>query len=189
VAKIGDWVVGTGSKNSPKGDLSGKVVYAMKITDKMEMSKYDEYVRKFLPWKIPDWRNEEYAKRVGDAIYDFSSKSPKLRTGVHKEKNRETDLGGLYALLSKHFYYFGDQPVPLPPSLMGIVRQGQGHRSRSNVAFVDQFIDWIENLGKPRNETIGKPQLILSASDESGECARIRRSCAIADEEITDQEE
>ncbi len=37
VAKEGDWVVGTGSVNSPAGDASGKVVYAMRVTQKMTM--------------------------------------------------------------------------------------------------------------------------------------------------------
>jgi len=47
IASIGDWVAGTGSKNVKEhGDLSKKLVYAMKITDKMTLKEYDEYCKK-----------------------------------------------------------------------------------------------------------------------------------------------
>lgn len=42
VAKVGDWVVATGSKNAPgKRDLSGKVVYLMRVSLVMTMREYD----------------------------------------------------------------------------------------------------------------------------------------------------
>src|SRR6266567_355065 len=40
VANIGDWIVGTGSVNSPIRDISGKVVYAMRVTQKKTMGEY-----------------------------------------------------------------------------------------------------------------------------------------------------
>src|SRR5215472_8962351 len=52
-AKVGDWIVGTGSVNSPIGDISGKVVYAMLVTEKMTMKEYDQFTRVGLPGKIP----------------------------------------------------------------------------------------------------------------------------------------
>lgn len=33
VARVGDWVVGTGSSHSPIGDVAGAVVYAMQVTE------------------------------------------------------------------------------------------------------------------------------------------------------------
>ncbi len=42
-AKIGDWVVGTGSAASPVGDVTGKVVYAILVTQKMTMEDYDRF--------------------------------------------------------------------------------------------------------------------------------------------------
>ena len=30
-AQVGDWVAGLGSKNAPSGDLSGRLVYAMRV--------------------------------------------------------------------------------------------------------------------------------------------------------------
>jgi len=41
VAKVGDWVAGLGSKNAPSGDLSGRLVYAMKVEEVIPLSEYD----------------------------------------------------------------------------------------------------------------------------------------------------
>jgi hypothetical protein len=42
-AQVGDWILGLGSANSPIGDVSDAVDYAMKVTEKMTLQKYDEY--------------------------------------------------------------------------------------------------------------------------------------------------
>jgi len=162
-SKVGDWVVGLGAKDTPIGDVSGKVVYAMRITEKITMKEYDTYCKEKYPAKIPDWDSEEYIKRIGDCIYDFSNPSnPKIRKSVHTEKNMKRDLGGEYALLSNDFYYFGDQPKPLPNNLKGIRNQGQGHRSKSNNDYVDDFIDWITTQKKGINGEPQKKKAILS---------------------------
>ena len=41
VAQVGDWVVGTGSKRSPIGDIGGQVVYAMCVSQVLTMREYD----------------------------------------------------------------------------------------------------------------------------------------------------
>jgi hypothetical protein len=154
-AKVGDWVVGTGAKGTVVGplngkrryaDMSGKVVYAMRVTEKMEMRSYDLYTREQLPEKIPDWFSTDERRRLGDSIYDFSEYPPRVRPGVHMEKAREHDLGGRYALLSRYFFYFGDNAVPLPEHLLHIVKQGQGHRSTSNARFLGPFEEWLYGL-------------------------------------------
>jgi hypothetical protein len=77
-AEIGDWVIGTGSKNSKINDgntydLSDSVVYAMKITDKKSLADYDQFCREKLQNKIPNWFDRDWRKRMGDCIYDFSN--------------------------------------------------------------------------------------------------------------------
>ncbi|HEX8682569.1 MAG TPA: hypothetical protein VF707_09670, partial [Ardenticatenaceae bacterium] len=161
VAQIGDWIVGTGSKNSPIGDVSGRVVYAMKVTRKMRMEEYDDFTVSNLPMKIPDWRNKDVRRRLGDSIYDFSVYPPKLRRSVHIEANRARDLGGTFALLSDYFYYFGDDPALLPLELLPVVKQGQGHRSGANAVYVQGFVEWINGLGYEPNILHGQPQLQL----------------------------
>lgn len=159
-ADIGDWIVGLGSTNSPIGDISDYVVYAMQVTEKMSLEDYDIYCKEFLQNKIPNKRSRDYRLRVGDCIYDYSSKPfPKLRSSVHTEENRNTDLGGKFALLSKNFYYFGNEPVKLPKDLHPIIHRTQGYKSNSNFPYIKKFITWIENLGYGKNKLFGDPQL------------------------------
>ncbi len=180
VTEVGDWVVGTGSKSTPIGDVSAKVVYAMRVDEKMTMSEYDTYTKAHLRGKIPDWSHRERRRRLGDSIYDFSQDPPVQRPGVHLPANQKTDLGGLHVLLSRHWYYFGDQPVPLPSALVPIVKQGQGHKSRANAPYVASFVEWIDNLGVPANTLSGAPQLDLFGLGAA--CAEPRRHSDEADE-------
>ncbi len=145
-ARIGDWVVGTGSVDSPIGDISGKVVYAMRVTGKMTMRGYDQFTSSELPNKIPQMDHTDPRRWYGDSIYDFSTFPPPLRPSVHGEGNRSTDLHGSFALLSDHFFYFGDQPIALPEALLGIVKQGQSHRSDENDKYFDDFVRWIDGI-------------------------------------------
>ncbi|MFB6248367.1 MAG: hypothetical protein ABEL97_07345 [Salinibacter sp.] len=157
-AEVGDWVVGTGSAGSPVGDIRGQVVHAMRVSAKLPMAGYDDWARRQLPVKVPGGDSPSPLSRVGDAIYDFSESPPRLRRGsVHCEGDRERDLGGRFALLSEHFYYFGAQPRPLPEPLRPIVKEGQGHRSSLNDEYVEDFIEWIEGLGAEPNRLHGRP--------------------------------
>ena len=158
IANIGDWVVGTGSLNSPIGDSSGKVVYAMQVTHKMTMEEYDSFTQSKLPHKIPLMGSADLRRHFGDSIYGFSDQAPSLRPSVHSNENQITDLRGRWVLLSSHFFYFGDKPVALPEALLRIVKQGQGHRSIANAPYVDDFIRWIHSLGYQPGELIGQPQ-------------------------------
>lgn len=182
-ACTGDWVVGTGSKRSPIGDVSGQLVYAMRVTDRLSMAEYDSFTRAKLPQKIPDRLNADPRRRVGDSIYDFQGGGePHLRPSVHNAKNRDTDLGGKYVLLSTDFFYFGDRPVVLPHSLMPIVKQGQGHRSRSNGPHLDAFVAWIRGLGHPSGKLLGDPQMNV----DGDACAVARCAEAEEDERLGD---
>lgn len=174
-ASEGDWVVGLGSVNSSKGDLSSSVIYAMKVADVMSIEKYDEFCQKQLGGKVPDSTNNDFKRRVGDCIYDFGNPTrPTIRKGVHDEGNRATDLGGKNALLSTHFYYFGDQPILLPEELHPIIHRTQGHKSKANENLIKPFITWIEGAGLNPNQLYGEPQLkeeILKRPDCKGLCA------------------
>lgn len=161
VAQVGDWVVGTGSVNSPIGDIGKTLVYAMRISQKMTLQEYDAYAQKYCPNKIPKWFDRDIYQRLGDAIYDYSSNPPILRPSVHTENNRKRDLSGKYALISDYFFYFGDKPLLLPEDLCQIAPQQQGHRSRLNAQYVDNFIDWISSLEFTPNQIHGKPQYPL----------------------------
>ncbi|RZS93861.1 hypothetical protein [Aquimarina brevivitae] len=166
VAEIGDWVVGLGSKNVNGKDYSGKVVYAMKITDVKTLKEYDEYCKTYLPKKIPNITHSDFRRRLGDCIYDYSNKEVLQRAGVHNKNNIKTDLGGKNVLLSTHYYYFGDQAIDLKSNLKPIIHQVQGHKSNANNPYMKDFIDWIETIDKSAMLN-AKPQLEIDFSDHN----------------------
>jgi len=176
LAQLGDWVVGLGAASSPMGDMSGHVVYAMRITQLMTLREYDVFCGSNLPGKIPKWASRDYKKRVGDCIYSFSDVGgPTLRPSVHDESNRRVDLGGMNALLSDYFYYFGDRPRELPKHLSPIIHPRQGHKSRANAQYAGAFVEWIEGLDLKPNELYGEPQRkreIMANSESAAACSR-----------------
>jgi hypothetical protein len=178
-AQVGDWIVGTGSMHARVDDkrtqdMSGRIVYAMKVTDKMTMADYDAYTKAELPEKIPDWSSQDPRRRLGDSIYDHSTNSPTQRRGVHKKANEKTDLSGEYALLSTHFYYFGDKAIPLDDRLQKIAQNCQGHRRQINNDYFDDFITWVRGFGYKRGR-VGEPLYDLFTSKSGcGGCAAER---------------
>jgi hypothetical protein len=175
-ASIGDWVIATGAKNVPNhGDLSNRLVYAMKVTNKLTLEEYDNFCRLYFPEKIPDWNNEDFRRRLGDCIYDYSVGEPSQRKCVHNMGNMETDLSGEYALLSGHFYYFGNKPVELPENLLSIVHQTQGHKSRANDVYKEEFLQWLDSKEFELNKLYGFPQLDTFKDDDCrSKCAEYR---------------
>ena len=143
----------------------------MKVTNIMTMEKYDKYCIKNLAGKLPDWNNKDYRRRVGDSIYDFSaSNAPILRESVHNESNLETDLKGENALLSDHFWYFGNKPVQLPAIIRDIAHPHPGHKSKANTSYVSEFVEWIELQEKEQAVPALKDEIMKSV-DSRGKCA------------------
>ena len=126
------------------------------------MREYDAWAQEYRPEKIPDRRSSDPKRRAGDALYDFTEDPPLVREGgAHTIDHREHDLSGEYALLSEHFFYFGNQPVALPEHLLGIVKLGPGHRSRENAPYLEPFVEWLAGLALQPNHLYGKPQKML----------------------------
>jgi hypothetical protein len=74
-AEVGDWIIGTGAKNtrlkSGIKDFVDSVVYAMKVTDIKILKDYDKYCRQQLRNKIPDTLAVDWRLHMGDCIYEY----------------------------------------------------------------------------------------------------------------------
>src|SRR5271157_5772345 len=102
VAQEGDWVAGLGSRDAPSGDLSGRLVYAMRVEAVLSLKEYDKQASANWPHRIPDVRSLDLSDRLGDCIYDYAQGgAPKQRPGVHGPSNLETDLSGENVLISR----------------------------------------------------------------------------------------
>jgi hypothetical protein len=160
-ARPGDWVAGLGAKGAPSGDLSGKLVYAMRVEQVLPLKDYDSQAAKHWPRRVPNVLSLDSAERLGDCIYDFSGSSVVQRPGVHGPGNQIKDLGGKNVLISKHFFYFGSKAIPLPPNLKGLIHQTQGHKSDANELLQPVFEAWITSLALQPGQLYGWPDFII----------------------------
>ena len=189
----GDWVIGTGSVNARCNDghyhdFSSMLVYAMKVTQRLSLPDYDRHCQKHLPEKIPVKRHPDWHKRMGDCIYDYSRGDfPAIRLGVHDEGNRATDLSGQNALLSTHFYYFGEQPIPFPRHLLHLVKDGRGCKKITLPDSVLAFETWISAF--PINVLAANPQL-KHCFDGSPDDANLAQCgiCQLTEDRLDDEE-
>ena len=100
--------------------------------------------------------------------------APVQRPGVHGPANMKTDLCGQNVLISRHYFYFGQNAIPLPVNLLALVHQTQSHKVNANTPFVQPFIEWIHSLGLEPNHLYGWPDKVpdWSTLPKSGCAAR-----------------
>ena len=90
-------------------------------------------------------------------MYDFDSDPPtRRRDGFHTPEEMEHDLGGVYTLLSDHFYYFGGDPVEVPEHLRPVIHKGRAHKCKPNEPYVEDFEAWLTSEFEP-NRLYGLP--------------------------------
>lgn len=83
--KVGDWVVGTGSKNTVE---QNKLVYAAKVTEKVSFEQYS--AEKRFRRKIPGAGRK---RELGDNIYYWEKGKP-MRHPFSERNEMEKDLKG-----------------------------------------------------------------------------------------------
>lgn len=182
----GDWIIGTGSSNAYKRDgsrpnLSKHLVYAMKVELVLSLKKYDNYCHQYLPIKIPNLKSE--IASLGDCIYDYSqSNSPDQRPGVHGPDSYNRDLRGENSLISRKFYYFGENAVEIPERLYPLIKQNQGHKKIEDPELVKQFEEWI--LEFEAGKLYGNPQILTWNDSTKGSNCEKGRCSELDDEEI-----
>jgi hypothetical protein len=152
VAAVGDWVVGL-SRGS-RG-----IVYAMRVTGKMDFAAYwrDRRFRH----KRPDMNSGRVRRRCGDNIYEplpgggfrQQHSGHSYPDGSEHPWMKKRDLGGRFVLVSDEFSYFGREAPPLPAEL-SFLRVGRGHRSRFTAEEVQAVVEHLSSL--PRG-TFGRP--------------------------------
>lgn len=167
VAQTGDWVAGLGSKNAHSGDLSGCLVYAMRVEEVLSLKEYDRQAAARWPHRVPNLHSADLSERLGDCIYDYSQGTPSQRPSVHGPENVETDLSGENVLISRDFYYLGSRARRVPDYLLPICHQTQGHRSDSNAPYFDQFVAWLRDLELVQGQIHGWPDFIVEWSTVS----------------------
>ena len=142
-AKVGDWVIGTGSKSK---DRNGYIVYAMRITEKMS---FDEY------WNDPRFRAKKpgqegcWKSACGDNIYwwdHITNGWAQAEDSYHCDYDvgRDTKYTE-QVLVSENFVYWGGDGPPLPPEFGGVsvLCTTQGYKCRFPEGTVSEFARWV----------------------------------------------
>jgi len=118
-ANIVDWIFGTGSK--AKG-LNGKLIYAMKVSEKLTFDQYwNDYRFSFKKTVM----NGSLVQMYGDNIYHHAEDSTWHQTDSHHAKedgsinmiNLRKDTSGIYSLISNEFFYFGEACIEIPTNI------------------------------------------------------------------------
>lgn len=170
-AKPGDWVIGFRSR-SP-----GEVIYAMQVTERLSLDEY---------WLDRRFRN----RRPGKSAFPDNIYRPDRFGGLVQEPNHvhdahatAQDFSGLHVLLSERFWYFGENSVPIPNELLGLVHSGIGHAVRKaqaveNPALIERWLSsWpIGMHGAPIGAAL--TQRAADAWAKSVGKSRSRSACA-----------
>jgi Nucleotide modification associated domain 2 len=149
---IGDWVLGTGSKalekSTGKKGLLRKLIYTMKVTDRVTLEDYWTDGR--FQYKKPRMNGSRVAM-FGDNFYhkDESGKwiqedsAHSKADGSCNPDHLKTDTSGRNVLISEHFYYFGGHAPTIPNKFLEICHSGIGEKKFQNEQIGDDFINWV----------------------------------------------
>jgi hypothetical protein len=149
-AKIGDWVIGTGSK--PKG-LEGRLVYAMKVDEILSYEAY--WLDPRFASKRPNLRGS-LKQRYGDNIYhpdaagDWVQENSRhsLPDGTPNTGHVTRDTGANAVLLAQEFVYFGGHGPVIPDYLrhgfgVDLCQGGRGYRVMFPSGMPEAVADWV----------------------------------------------
>lgn len=162
-ANIGDWVVGTGSKQKNRRYL---LVYAMRVSGTMTFNEYWEDDR--FQRKKPNLRGSK-KQAFGDNIYfkDELGKWHQLNShhsyegGSPNQNNVLHDTKIDRVLISTNYAYWGGEGPNIRQKFENCcgsniyAEQGQGHKCKFPTKFVEKFAAWFCSLNEHGN--LGRP--------------------------------
>jgi len=150
--KIGDWIIGTGSKSLEKSSglkCVSKLIYAMQVSEIIDLDSY---------WNDPRF---QYKKPVmngtlitlfGDNFYYLDENNRwvqidcahKNKDGYYNNEHIRKDTGGKNALISEVFYFFGQKAPELPGNLLRVCHTTQGLKIVKPEELADKFLHWLQ---------------------------------------------
>ena len=152
-ARIGDWVVGVGSKQ--KGQ-QGRLVFAMRVEETLS---YDEY------WSDPRFQQKKpnragsLKQRYGDNIYH---RSPNRNSWIQEDSRHSLedgspnmdhvvrDTSASRVLVSETFVYYGHNAIEIPDAFRDwqgydVCPSGPGYRCNFPMDLREAITSWLES--------------------------------------------
>lgn len=122
--------MGTGGADEKKSAGHRKLVYAMRVDEKRTRSEY--------------WGDRRFAKK--------KARHPGTYEQTHGDNlppDKDFEKHGQFALISRHFYYFGAKAIDIPKKFADLEKIGPGFKSSFDSAYIDRFVKWLEDRRKP----------------------------------------
>lgn len=156
-ARIGDWVIGSGS-NDRKVRLGGHLVYAMRVTEEMTFDEYCLDPR--FEFKKP-LRNGSRKQSCGDNIYFRAAVGCdwQQRDSFHSRPDGSLnpdhvvrDTGVNRVLISEDFVYFGGEGPAFPNEMKDqqgrhLCKKGIGRTTFDDAQLIAIFEKWVRSFG------------------------------------------
>jgi hypothetical protein len=159
-AKVGDYVIGTGTK---KRQLNGRLNYIMRVG---EIISFDDYWGDSRFQRKKPVMNGSVVQRYGDNVYHHDSACGRWvqedsfhsqERGILHSENLRTDTGSTdRALIGDWFIYWGGEGPKIPDEFFDFVQRTQGHKSIDDEARIAAFVRWASSQGEA-NTVIGDP--------------------------------
>lgn len=151
-AKVGDWIIGTGSKKTSREEF---LVYVMRVAETMTYNEYWEAPR-FLR-KRPYLRGSN-KQAFGDNIYYHDGRKwcqqdshHSKKDGTPEKKNIKHDTKTDRVLIGTEYAYWGEEGPRIPSRFRDygdddICKKGPGHKCRFSEKLVAEFVAWFRCL-------------------------------------------
>ena len=154
-AEIDDWIMGVGGNDL--GDVKGKCIFLMKVSEKITFQDY-WYDQRFSLKKA--LRNGSKVRAVGDNIYHKDECDEWIQEDSHHSNsdgtayidNLKKDTGGSYILISDYFLYFGNQAKSIDLNAIEYER-GLGHK-KTNLSDSEEARNLITAILKKNSSNI-----------------------------------
>ena len=149
-ARVGDWVFGVGSKSTH----SNRMVYLMKVTEKITFNEY--------------WEKKEYAmkkpqmttlkKMYGDNVYHYDASDGEWHqanshhsygNGEPNPHNVRKDTSSDNVLVSREFYYFGKSAIVIPDEYAAAIYKSRRNYCKNEESqVINEFLQYIQDTYK-----------------------------------------
>jgi len=147
--KVGDWIIGTGSVKLKR---LHHLIFLMEVEEKITLNEYWDDSR--FQDKKPIL-NGSLVQIYGDNFYHQNSESSEwiqedsahsLIDGKPNKGHITKDTGGKFVLISKNFYYFGNNCPKIPDEFLEVCCEGRDIKSSAiPLDIADKFIEWVKN--------------------------------------------
>ncbi len=168
-AQVGDWIIGTGSKeNVNYDDDIPRIIYAMQVQEVLPLTAYyeDSRFEKKKPRPFPTlWTGDNFYRNWDGKIIQMESVHSNVDSSENLE-NKEHDLCGVNVLISQKFKYWGRKAIKLPDKFQIYVKKGQGHKKITDETLISKFEKWYDKQYPPFKMVPCQP---LFPIDEGGD--------------------